>query len=138
MAKSSRKPGALKGVRFYVVESDPVDQRIISYLLGELGADTYSFIEEFETAILVSKMLELDIIISDWVHPRQADTDVLALHKNDETISGIPLILVSADNRPSSREYALREGARAFLTKPIYLKELEQAIIRCLWPDQRV
>lgn len=137
MAVSSSKSEALKDVRIYVVESDPVDRRIMSYLLDRLGFKTYTFMDDFETAAIVSKLVMPDLIISDWQHPRYAYSDILALYKGDETVCEIPLIIISADNQEPSRDYALQHGASAFLTKPIYLKELEQAISRCLWPDRR-
>lgn len=65
-----------------------------------------------------------DAIVTDWMMPKMGGLDICRkLKKNPET-ADIPIIACTAKNRDVDRLWALRQGIRAYLTKPCNQEEL--------------
>jgi CheY-like chemotaxis protein len=50
--------------------------------------------------------------------------EVLRRLRANPNTADVPVVILSADARPSQIEHLLDQGARAFLTKPLDVKEL--------------
>jgi len=55
---------------------------------------------------------------------RHARQEVLRRLRADPDTAHVPIVILSADARPVLIDQLLEEGARAFLTKPLDIKEL--------------
>jgi len=65
-----------------------------------------------------------DLILLDLNLPDLNGDQVLAeLRANPRTFS-IPVVMLTADNRPATRERMLAAGASAFLAKPVEVRAL--------------
>ncbi|MEX2146846.1 MAG: ATP-binding protein [Candidatus Rokuibacteriota bacterium] len=65
-----------------------------------------------------------DVIILDLHLPDLTGEEVLARLRDDARTSGIPVVILSADATPGQVTRLRRQGARAYLTKPLNLHEL--------------
>jgi signal transduction histidine kinase/ActR/RegA family two-component response regulator len=65
-----------------------------------------------------------DLILLDLHLPDMPGQEVLARLRASPATAGIPVVVLSADARPSLIRDLLDQGARAFLTKPLDVKEL--------------
>jgi signal transduction histidine kinase/ActR/RegA family two-component response regulator len=65
-----------------------------------------------------------DVIILDLHLPDLAGTEVLARLRGDPRTQEIPVVILSADATPGQITRLLAQGARAYLTKPLDIKEL--------------
>jgi signal transduction histidine kinase/CheY-like chemotaxis protein len=65
-----------------------------------------------------------DVIILDLHLPDLPGTDVLANLHSDPRTREIPVVILSADATPGQITRLLAQGARAYLTKPLDVKEL--------------
>jgi signal transduction histidine kinase/ActR/RegA family two-component response regulator len=65
-----------------------------------------------------------DLVLLDLHLPDMPGQEVLRRLRANPKLAEIPVVVLSADARPSLIEQLLQEGARAFLTKPLDVKEL--------------
>jgi CheY-like chemotaxis protein len=65
-----------------------------------------------------------DLVLLDLHLPDMPGEEVLRRLRGDERTAGIPVVVLSADARPSLIKRLLASGARAFLTKPLDVAEL--------------
>ena len=65
-----------------------------------------------------------DLVLLDLHLPDMPGQEVLRRLQANPTTADIPVVILSADARPSQIEHLLGQGARAFLTKPLNVKEL--------------
>jgi CheY-like chemotaxis protein len=72
------------------------------------------------------------LILLDAHLPDMNGADVLRMLKLDSRCRGIPVVALSADATATQIERLRREGARAYLTKPVDVEELFAAIDEAL------
>jgi signal transduction histidine kinase/CheY-like chemotaxis protein len=65
-----------------------------------------------------------DLVLLDLHLPDMPGEEVLRRLRGDERTADIPVVILSADARPSLIKRLLASGARAFLTKPLDVAEL--------------
>lgn len=69
-----------------------------------------------------------DVILMDVVMPELNGFQATRLLTQDEKTSDIPVILVTTKNQPTDKMWAKRQGARAYLVKPVSMESLEETI----------
>ena len=99
--------------------SHHIHVELITAMLGQLGLD------------LARSQLP-DLILLDMHLPDINGDEVLRLLKLDKRTSHIPVILLSADAAPRQAKHLLEAGATEYLTKPIELKRLFEALSKHL------
>jgi CheY-like chemotaxis protein len=65
-----------------------------------------------------------DLVLLDLDLPDMPGEEVLRRLRAEPCTAEVPVVILSADARPGLVERLLREGARAFLTKPLDVREL--------------
>jgi CheY-like chemotaxis protein len=65
-----------------------------------------------------------DLILLDLDLPDMSGQEVLRRLRADSDTANVPIVILSADARPALIARLLEVGARAFLTKPLDIKEL--------------
>ncbi len=69
-----------------------------------------------------------DLIITDLMMPVMDGFELCKAVKNDEELSTIPILIVTAKNDLDSKIKGLQLGAEAFIEKPFSLKYLKQSV----------
>ncbi len=65
-----------------------------------------------------------DMIVTDWMMPKMGGLDICRqLKKNPET-SEIPIVACTAKDRDVDRMWAMKQGVKAYVTKPCTQEEL--------------
>lgn len=81
-----------------------------------------------EEAISKTEANKLDAIVTDWMMPKMGGLDICRkLKKNPETAE-IPIIACTAKDRDVDRMWALKQGVKAYVTKPCTKEELVGAV----------
>ncbi len=83
-------------------------------------------------ALAVLDRSDVDLILLDIRLPDMEGWDILARLTEQGRFPELPVVMVSAHSTPSTAERALREGVRAYVTKPFTSEELFDAIARAL------
>ncbi|WP_019504572.1 PleD family two-component system response regulator [Pleurocapsa sp. PCC 7319] len=95
-----------------------------------LTTSGYSIITATNGEEAIAKILENkpDAIVTDWMMPKMGGIDICRkLKKNPETAE-IPIIACTAKNRDVDRMWAIKQGVKAYVTKPCTKEELVSAL----------
>lgn len=112
-----------------IVEDQTIFRELLAEVLGAEGG--YAILGQFSTgqaAIDGCARLGPDLVILDAVLPDMSGLDVLAALS--DTRPGVPVLMVTAHERPALVNDAIRLGARGFVTKGTPLRELREGIRR--------
>ena len=81
-----------------------------------------------EEAIALTESNKPDAIVTDWMMPKMGGLDICRkLKKNPET-ENIPIVACTAKDRDVDRMWALKQGVKAYVTKPFTEQELVSAV----------
>ena len=75
-----------------------------------------------------------DLIITDLNLPDMIGTEAITILKNEPTTSGIPVVVLTAENSRQWKTKALKAGAAAYLLKPISPSNLLKVVRRFCRP----
>lgn len=110
------------------VEDNPANLRLMERIIGRLPAYTLISTHTAELGLDLARQHQPSIIILDINLPDMSGLEALAhLHKSPET-KDIPVIALSANAMPGQVQKGLEGGFRYYLTKPINISELVEAL----------
>ena len=113
--------------RILIVDDSPSQLLGIKRIVEKLGHETLSA-EDGAAGVEVAKQEMPDLILMDVVMPNLNGFQATrTISKNAET-AHIPIILVTTKDQETDKVWGMRQGAKAYVTKPIDEKELMQAI----------
>ncbi len=84
--------------------------------------------KDWEHGVDVTKSQHPDLILLDVVMPGMNGFQVSRKLRNNVDTRKIPIIFVSIKNQESDIAWGLRQGATAYITKPVNKKDLLSAI----------
>jgi twitching motility two-component system response regulator PilH len=102
-----------------LVVDDSLSQRLVLNALLTKEGHTVIMANDGEEAVAKAKSELPDLIIMDIVMPGLNGFQATRAITNDETTWHIPVILLTSKDMDSDRIWALRQGATAFLNKPL-------------------
>lgn len=109
--------------RILVVDDSPTERFFISDLLVKNGY-LVSMAENGEEGVAQAKQTIPDLIIMDVVMPGMNGFQATrALSKEDST-KDIPVILCTTKGQETDKVWGMRQGARAYLVKPVNPNDL--------------
>ena len=121
--------------KILIVEDDP------DVLLGmqiRLEANHYEtfFAGDVESTVPAAQKHTPDLILLDLGLPGGGGFKAMENVKADPALAAIPIIIVSGRTGQETRARALKEGANAFLEKPVDNQELLAVIRQALGPNE--
>ena len=113
--------------KILIVDDSPTETYQLSGMLEKNGHSVVSA-EDGDVGVALALQQQPDVILMDVVMPGLNGFQATRqLSKSAET-SHIPVIIVSTKDQETDRVWGLRQGAKAFLTKPVSEKKLLGAI----------
>jgi twitching motility two-component system response regulator PilH len=109
--------------RVLVVDDSPTDQAWMKQALSGAGHAVLEAASGNEALQLV-RSHRPDCVVMDLVMPGINGFEATRTLSRDPLTAMIPVIIVSSKDQDSDRHWALRQGARAYLTKPLRAAEL--------------
>ena len=116
-----------------LIVEDEGDLRLMTRMILESrpGYDVLEAESGAEALALLDRS-DVDLILLDIRLPDMEGWDILERLTEQGRFPQLPVVMVSAHSTPSTAERALREGVRAYVTKPFTSEELFDAIARAL------
>jgi len=102
------------------------DNADVASFIEHVMEDTYNVVIAHDGEEGLNKAREIipDIIITDLMMPKVDGIEMCRMIRNDELVSHVPIIIVSARNTDKDRLEGLATGADAYLVKPFKRDEL--------------
>lgn len=114
--------------RVLVVDDFATMRRVVKILLQELG---YKAIREAEDGGQAKGMLEegsYDLVVLDWNMPGTPGIDVLRWVRSHESLSSLPVLMVTAEATREQIIEAAELGVNAYILKPFTAETLRKKL----------
>jgi twitching motility two-component system response regulator PilH len=106
-----------------VVDDSPTERFHLVDILHRNGFQT-EVAENGEDGIAKAKAQHPDLILMDVVMPGINGFQVTRMLSKDEATKDIPVIMCTSKGQETDRVWGMRQGAMAYLVKPIVAEEL--------------
>jgi twitching motility two-component system response regulator PilH len=110
-----------------VVDDSPTERFYLVDILKKHGFETETA-ENGEEGIAKAKASQPDLILMDVVMPGVNGFQVTRTLSRDEATKNIPVIMCTSKGQETDRVWGMRQGAVAYLVKPIAAAELLEKI----------
>ncbi|MEX2375722.1 MAG: chemotaxis response regulator CheY [Dehalococcoidia bacterium] len=115
-------------MKILVVDDFSTMRRIIKNLLGEIG---FKHIEEADDGTSALPKLQgggFDFLITDWNMPSMEGIELLKHVRGDPALSGLPVLMVTAEARREQIVTAAEAGVNGYIVKPFNALTLREKI----------
>jgi DNA-binding response OmpR family regulator len=131
-AKRGAAPAPSAKRTILVVEDDDNSLFVLKDILKTKG---YLVLEAWDgqQAVEVAEAEKLDLILLDLQLPRLSGMGVIRRLRENETLAGLPIVLMTGCDPEKYRGNAIAAGCNDFLLKPIDFDRLE-AVLECFVP----
>jgi len=106
-----------------IIDDSPTDVRVFTTLLERAGHQTVA-VGAAEEGIERARADVPDLIIMDVIMPGMNGFQATRTLTRDPVTSAVPVVMITTKSMETDRVWGLRQGARAFITKPVNEKEL--------------
>ena len=113
--------------RILIVDDSPSQLLGIKRIVEKLGHETLSA-EDGAAGVEVAKLEKPDLILMDVVMPGQNGFQLTRAITRDPRFIGVPVIMCTSKNQETDKVWGMRQGAKAYVTKPIKEEELIKAL----------
>ncbi|WP_159015725.1 response regulator [Cognatiluteimonas profundi] len=113
--------------RILIVDDSPSQLMGIRRIVEKLGHEAVTA-EDGAQGVEVAKRELPDLILMDVVMPNLNGFQATRAITRESTTKHIPVILVTTKDQDTDRMWGMRQGARAYLTKPFSEAELAEVI----------
>jgi PAS domain S-box-containing protein len=110
------------------IEDNPTNVEVMRGILGQRSQVQMDVAMLGLDGLVAARRQHPDLILLDMQLPDISGLELLRMLKNDDDLAGIPVIVVSADATPTRVRDALTLGAILYLTKPVDVRSLLQAV----------
>jgi len=106
-----------------IIDDSPTDVRVFTTLLERAGHQVVA-VGSAEEGIERARAELPHLIIMDVIMPGMNGFQATRTLTRDPITSGVPIVMITTKSMETDRVWGLRQGARAFITKPVNEKEL--------------
>ena len=114
--------------RSLIVDDSPSQLMGIRRIVEKLGHEALTA-EDGAAGVELAKKELPDLILMDVVMPNLNGFQATRSISREPTTKHIPVILVTTKDQETDRMWGMRQGARAYLTKPFSEEELAEVIL---------
>ena len=106
-----------------IIDDSPTDVRVFTTLLERAGHQVVA-VGTAEEGIERARSELPDLVIMDVIMPGMNGFQATRTLTRDPVTSAVPIVMITTKSMETDRVWGLRQGARAFITKPVNEKEL--------------
>lgn len=127
MSFTTSAPISAQLTTILIVEDTPSEMELMSLYLRE-GGYTVMNSSSAKDALVLAAEHQPKVIISDVVMPGMSGFELCrSLRKNPNT-ANIPVIFCTSKNQDIDRLWGMKQGAKAYITKPFTREDLIQTV----------
>jgi two-component system chemotaxis response regulator CheY len=115
-------------MKFLVVDDFSTMRRIVRNLLKELGFNNVEEAEDGVDALAKLRGGAFQFVISDWNMPNMTGIDLLRNIRQDAALSGLPVLMVTAEAKKENIIAAAQAGASGYVVKPFTSATLDEKL----------
>ncbi|MDI1302299.1 MAG: response regulator [bacterium] len=113
--------------RVLIIDDSPTDMQAISGMLKKHGHEC-TFANDGMKGVASAREAHPDVILMDIVMPELNGYQATRRLTQDKDTAHIPVIIISSKTQETDRVWGMRQGARAYICKPINEEELARTI----------
>ena len=117
--------------RILIVDDSPSQLLGLKRLVEKMGHEALTA-EDGAAGVEAAKRELPDLVLMDVVMPNLNGFQATRSISKDPATAHIPVILVTTKDQDTDRVWGMRQGARAFVTKPVNEAELTKAVTDAL------
>jgi twitching motility two-component system response regulator PilH len=117
--------------RILIVDDSPSQLVSLKRIVEKMGHQTITA-EDGAAGVEVAKREVPDLILMDVVMPNLNGFQATRTIAKDTKTSHIPIVLVTTKDQETDRVWGMRQGAKAYVTKPVNEGELAATIGKLL------
>jgi len=119
------------GFNVLIVDDSGAMRKVIKKTIKISGFDVDNFYEagNGKEALEVLKDNWIDVVLTDINMPEMDGITFLKLLKEDETLQGLPVIVISTEKREQRVQEAISLGASGYVKKPFRPEEIKNILI---------
>jgi twitching motility two-component system response regulator PilH len=117
--------------RILIVDDSPSQLVSLKRIVEKMGHQTITA-EDGAAGVEVAKREVPDLILMDVVMPNLNGFQATRTIAKDTKTSHIPIVLVTTKDQETDRVWGMRQGAKAYVTKPVNEGELAETIGKLL------
>ncbi|MFT7688643.1 MAG: two-component system chemotaxis response regulator CheY [Candidatus Azotimanducaceae bacterium] len=117
-------------MKILIVDDFSTMRRIIKNLLRDLGFTNTSEADDGKTALPILQSGSFDFLVTDWNMPGMTGIELLKAVRADERLSGLPVLMVTAEAKRDQIVEAAQAGVNGYVVKPFTAAALKEKIER--------
>jgi len=119
-----------KSTKILVVDDFPTMRRIVRNLLKELQFENVDEAEDGVAGLEKLRGGNFGFVISDWNMPNMDGLAMLQAIRADAELSGLPVLMVTAEAKRENIIAAAQAGASGYVVKPFTAATLEEKLAK--------
>ncbi len=119
--------------RILVVDDSPTEMYRMTALLEQLGHQVLTAGNGAD-GVALARQEQPDVVLMDIVMPVLNGFQATRQLAKDELTRHIPVVIVTTKDQETDRVWGLRQGARAYLVKPVSPAGLDELLLSLLAP----
>ncbi|MGH8126093.1 MAG: response regulator [Rhodanobacteraceae bacterium] len=113
--------------RILIVDDSPSQLEGLKRMVEKLGHQTLTAVDG-AAGVEVAKREKPDLVLMDVVMPNLNGFQATRAISKDPGTSHIPVILVTTKEQDTDKVWGMRQGAKAYITKPVNEPELTKVL----------
>lgn len=110
-----------------VVDDSPTDLHVLSRYLEAGGHQALTAVDG-DQGLAVARSERPDLILMDVVMPGLNGFQATRKISRDPATCDIPVVIITTKDQETDREWGMRQGARAYLVKPVTEAQLLRTV----------
>ena len=106
-----------------IIDDSPTDVRVFSTMLERAGHRVDS-VNNAEDGIERVRSTRPDLVIMDVIMPGMNGFQATRTLTRDPATAHVPIVIITTKSMETDRVWGMRQGAKAFITKPVIEKDL--------------
>ena len=106
-----------------IIDDSPTDIRVFSTLLERAGHHVTA-VSSAEEGIERARAAPPHLVIMDVIMPGMNGFQATRTLTRDPLTANVPIVMITTKSMETDRVWGMRQGAKAFITKPVNEKDL--------------